>query len=344
MKAIYFPFTYLPESIYQMVHAICTKPVLLQASRRQMPSRLKDLEKEKNLDIIAPTESDQALDFLLNDYHQWAQIHQGELSDFTKSPPPQLPFFNETSSAQIRSDIRQSMKGERNKPAGPETPDTFLLARAFLVMAQAHDEHQYDLTKDLGRFQQMEKKLFAEMKGDDTAYNALFTESIPISIDSVTDHMPEERLNAWIRLFAHTVSSEKTTLQLEDGFFFVTNSAAVMDHIREKTFEIETALHVTGISVTATEGTAYHSFCKDFKDKIRWLETSPKATDGSTIAYPSTPNTEHGNRLTVYRIIEKSPKTVLETLAGTALPKLKTLPPFQHTLIGVFENRESAAQ
>ncbi len=162
MKPIYFPFTYVSEPVAEAL-ASCFKQTVVYASSGDLPESMQKWMKNSILDIRTPVINDEdKLDAVIKDYKNWANIHKESGMAFFKSKKNTIPFFDDTYTSQIRSAIKQNPE--------PEKPDPVFNSRLFLHIAQEFDMQNWELTRDLDLFDDMEQKLIKELKGDDSEY------------------------------------------------------------------------------------------------------------------------------------------------------------------------------
>jgi mRNA-degrading endonuclease YafQ of YafQ-DinJ toxin-antitoxin module len=108
MKPIYFPFTYIPESVADSLSRFLGRIIVLQPVLNNQPELLHRLEEDRQIEIHVPfTEDEDRLNACSKDFQQWGRTHQGDeasLKDIFKDG-----FSNQTFTAQIRTDI---LKGD----------------------------------------------------------------------------------------------------------------------------------------------------------------------------------------------------------------------------------------
>jgi hypothetical protein len=202
MKPIYFPFTWIPESIQRVLFACFDQAVIYSPHSELVPEAHRDLEAGGRLEIrLLREEPGDDLPKLLASYHAWAELHQGEHPDFHKfrsvyEPPPRDP-----SSYEIRSQIlNPDPDGE---PRTKKAANPLLMARLFLAIAQQYDQQQASLSEDLHRISGMQQDLLRQMCPERGEIPSATLE-MP-SPESAEKHRPmaAERLAAWRVLYAH---------------------------------------------------------------------------------------------------------------------------------------------
>lgn len=340
MNPIYFPFTYLPKPINQTLSSIFPKISVCQPSKSRIPSFLTAQHQLGTVDIWMPDDShDEALNHLIREYHHWAQVHEGESPAAARFTPSKIPFFDESSSLQIRADITKSIRESIPDTETKNTPATLLFALAFLAMAQEFDEQQYELVDDFQRLERMQKNLFDDLKGDEMEdAKKPFDEYRP-GHALVAGHMPQERINAWTRLFFHQLLLlnpenviTKTTPLL------VTSSQSVMACLVETATDHEMALKITGIPMGKTEAEKNGSFSQQIQDELSQLLSDSQPERGKTLTWPGFPQAnEKGATLSVYHVSDSSPIRFLAHCAGIKDLDNENMPdlPWRHTWIGV---------
>jgi hypothetical protein len=114
------------------------------------------------LDIRVPVKEDEErMDSILRDYRDWLNLHQGGDVAFLKTLKDAIPYFDETSTSRIRSDIRKKAEGPRSdKEPAIEKNDVLLQARLFLLAAQELDVQNFSIIREIRQFEEMEQDLF----------------------------------------------------------------------------------------------------------------------------------------------------------------------------------------
>ena len=109
MKPIYFPFTYIPESVGKVLAALFGQTAVYQISAMKVPDDMRKLVNEGILDIRIPLEiNDELLDNLYKDYRIWISSHQGTEIAFLKTMAHKIPFFDDNASSRIREEIKKT--------------------------------------------------------------------------------------------------------------------------------------------------------------------------------------------------------------------------------------------
>ncbi len=233
MKPIYFPFTYISEPVAEALASCFRQTVIYQPSSRNMPEAIQKRAETDIFDIRIPVNEDEGkLDTFIKEYRRWAELHQGSgLSAFFSPGGNKIPFFDETSISQIRSDIRQHPTSDTQYPTS-NTSDTLFNARVFLCIAQDFDMQNSELDNDLASYEKMEQDIMKNLRGEDSEFpvpGSLF----PVPTDDPGNHKTEERIGAWIRLMQH--DPEKSGM-------FVTSSQSVFDLMIDKAPDAEQVL------------------------------------------------------------------------------------------------------
>lgn len=224
MKPIYFPFTFVSK---QTVNAICSffpQIVVYQPSNLMIPKEMDELIKNNAIEMRVPIETDEEkISSALINYKHWIQSHDGAGIEFLKAKKDTLPFFDESSTHQIKADIKQKKSQQK--------PDPVFNARLFLSFAQEFDEHQMGVMQTLKSCKNMEKDLFHALKGetDDlfSSENEGTSKESGSGLEDLGNYMTEDRIAAWTRLMLDDDEAS--------GLFFITGSRAVFDDLMEKT-------------------------------------------------------------------------------------------------------------
>ncbi|MFO8082956.1 MAG: hypothetical protein R6U27_01400 [Desulfobacterales bacterium] len=231
MKPIYFPFTFISPIIFESIQMLFSKTVLYQPSANQLPEYLKKLADEGFLEIRTPfTGDEERLERLIREYKAWVEQHKGSDITFFKNRLfnatgiESIPMYSETSTSQIKSDIKRGVILDQ-----PPKPDPDFAARLFLVIAQQFDIQHEEFKWDMEKFHLMETSLFSDIQGENEFSEINAGASGAVIPNDPGLHKTGQRLAAWLKVFEHDPVAP-------DDFgsaLFITSSPAVMEHIRE---------------------------------------------------------------------------------------------------------------
>lgn len=258
MKPIYFPFTYIPESVAKPLSRFLGRIDVLQPLLNKQPELLGRLEEEGFIEIRVPfSEDEDRLTACSKDFQHWGRLHQGEeasLKDIFKNG-----FSNTASTSQIRTDIL------KNKEAEAIEPDSVFLSRLFLLMAQELDLQQSEVDRELALSIDDEMVLFTSMTGEE---KILDPPKESYFKNDYGTYMTGSRISAWFNLVKKDVA---------DSAFLVTDSQAVLDMMLEKITGLEEVCCIDGISWDQSE-----TVKKEFDQFLAHLARTPWAgQDGS---------------------------------------------------------------
>jgi len=227
MTPIYFPFTYVSKQTADVLRACFSKTIVYQPSSYNIPESMRQLKDKGLLDIRIPAKDDnEKLAEILREYKNWAHIHQGSGMSFFKTQTDNIPFYDEISAHQIRSDIKKKEKNQTSE----QIIDPILHARIFLSMAQEFDINQWDITSELESFADLEKAFIEDLKGDKDSESVNLTTNQAFVKDEPGSHMTDQRIKSWINLLM---------CDPKDSNFYVTTSRDVMENLFEKSQEME---------------------------------------------------------------------------------------------------------
>lgn len=224
MQPIYMPFTHISEKLADRISNLLGPVILFQPGGLPIPVRISQLAKSESIKIRIPSEpkDDDPLAFIKQDYHTWAKGLSSrsriDIRAFMTSSDP-IPFYQESSSAHIRTEINQLCRGEslglRNDP--------ILTARLFLALAQEHDVQKLELAQDMSTVAHMEKHLLENLKGDQEEIFD-FPKIQDDFREDFGNYMTRGRIDAWSILYQNAASGADV---------FVTDSLAVMEQLCE---------------------------------------------------------------------------------------------------------------
>jgi len=197
MLPVYFPFTGVSRRWMGVLNEFFKKVAVYQVSAATIPERMKAWQDEGRLDIRLPLgRHEKEIISILREYRTWAQHHQGGDISFFKTQGSHIPFFEDSSVAQIRKEIKA--KGEAIITTG-ETKSPDLYPGVFLQMAQELDEKNREIAGGLKSQAVREHELMKALRGDEFSEMPGERGSGLTSEDQEAYMIPE-RMAAWARI------------------------------------------------------------------------------------------------------------------------------------------------
>jgi hypothetical protein len=141
---------------------------------------------------VPATDRRAELRHLIDDYRLWAQQHPGTDLAAWAGRGETVPFFDETSVARIRSDIRRS---DTARPGANPLFD----CRLFLGIAEAFDRQMAETARSLGNLEKAESRMLSELRGE-TALPLRRTAGAEQGMDALI-YMVPRRIRAWAGLY-----------------------------------------------------------------------------------------------------------------------------------------------
>jgi len=258
MKPIFFPFTYISKPVAEALFSCFGKSIIYQPSAVDVPEKMNQWTESGMLDIRIPVKNDeQKLSTILKEYKIWANLHQERMGDkfkFFNAQRNKVPFFDDTSSSQIKADIKDFI----NKNRSSKNQDSIFNARVFLSIAQDFDIQNDTIIKEMVSFETAQQDLIKKMKGDnETSYAGSAGKEV-LKTDYSGDYMIPERLKAWALLMCCDPWHNKGKIP----GFFITSSRPVIDYLIDKIPGAESVLRIDEIPVS-----------KDMTEEmVRWRE------------------------------------------------------------------------
>jgi hypothetical protein len=329
MKPIYFPFTYIPESVGKAMAACFGQSAVYQIASTNVPDEMKGLAEDGILDLRIPVDSNgKLLDKILKDYRGWISSRQGIETAYLKTIADEIPFFDESASSQIRADLK---KTGQQAPAA-EKPDPLFQAILFLHMAQEFDLQNTGLDQDLMDIEAMEEDFMKNLKGEDDDDQARAIVRMVLEKDDPGHYMTIERLKAWALL-----------MQQDTEVFglFVTSSRAVVEHIIDIVPETEKVIRFDAVPMGVDDDAALVKWRNEFMESLETLATRPWPAAMDDMANPpEVPGKEKNVALTLYIVPGKTSHAFFADCvesdvfqAGSAKPDTR----FKNILIGLVE-------
>ena len=314
MKAIYFPYTYLHREALESIRACLGSFVVYQPSKINVPDAMRRWATDNLIELCIPTfGDDDRLDLVVKEYHQWAGIHSGKQGidiSYLQHHRDQPPFFDDTASSQIRSDIKRRLEADAARSnKAPDDATRLFEARIYLSISQQLDAQSESVQQDMQRVSDMEKTLLKDLKG----VNGTADESSVLLDDGRTqqEYMLSQRMEAWSRfLLADTVKAES-----EVSGLFVTSSIAAMERVVEAQPQMQTLAHIDGIPVAADTESLEFNWQNGNVNLLSSLAKSDQADQETQdldfkLTMPETESTGKEASLSVYMVPGKQPVEV----------------------------------
>jgi len=221
MLPIYFPFTGVGQHLMNIFCVFFKNVAVYQVSEATIPARMKTWRDEQRIDIRLPFQhNEKEIANILREYQTWAQYHRGGDISFFRAYRDTIPFFSDSSVAQIHKEIRA--KVAEDSVAGKEEP-TDLHAGVFLHMAQDLDEKNREISGGMQSQEMREQEMMQALKGDER----METLDIPAPGGASDDpgYMIPERMAAW----AHIMLADNLPASV-----LITSHRRVLDDLVER--------------------------------------------------------------------------------------------------------------
>lgn len=332
MKPLYFPFTYIPKSVGKTLSACFRQTAVYQISGTKIPEDMQELSRDGILDIRIPLEvNGEFLDKILKDYRAWVNIHQGTETAFLAAMANKIPFFDESASSQIRSDLKKI--GKQIPPE--EKPDPLFNAKLFLHMAQEFDLQKKELDQDLMDIDTMEDDFMKNLKweGDDDHARAVARRQW--NKDDPGHFMTTERIKAWASIMLQ---------DLQAPGLFITTSRAVLEHLIDIVSEMEEVICLDAIPMGADEDEAFSNWQAGLMESLEMMATENWPIPMDDMANPpEVPERKTNVKLTIYMVPNKTPYECFADCVETEVFQAglaKTGTQFKNTIIALIEESD----
>ena len=228
MLPVYFPFMGVDRCWLDASSGFFKKIAVYQVLAATIPDRMKAWQDEQRLDIRLPLEHhEKEITSILREYRSWAQHHQGGDISFFKTQGRHIPFFEASSVAQIRKEIKGKAVTATGKPKPPD-----LYPGVFLQMAQDLDEKNREIAGGLKSQTAREHELMKALKGDELFKMPGDSGPGRTSRDQDVYMMPE-RMAAW----AHIMLADDLPSPM-----LITSHPIVLEDLVEQTIQGSQAL------------------------------------------------------------------------------------------------------
>ncbi len=304
MKPVYFPFTYINDTVSRDLYACFGQITVYQPGSHEIPENMRRLADEGVLDIRVPVSGDEArIEALIKEYKEWGALHQKSDTAFLKAIGERVPFFDDTFSTQLSSQIKKI----RDENYSKEKPDILFNARLFLCLAQDYDLMQDGINRDLVSVYEMEKKLLEGLTHEDEEFFSRNTGNSLQAADDSGKYKIKERIDAWTYLMSN---------DMELPGFFITDCRDAFDFIIEKTGDMKEIVELASVPVCAKTG-IMDKWRGLFTEQIEGLLTDDNFTmDEKIFDLPAAKEPGREISLKLFRIINKSRSDFINNILG----------------------------
>jgi hypothetical protein len=299
MKPIYFPFTSVSDPVAEALSACFGQFIVYRPLGENLSEQLQLWIDRGVADVRVPvTGNENELIAAVKNYQTWADLHRDSSSEKTallKSHMDPVPFFNELSTRKIVEDIKENIHGNSNT----QIPDPVLTARIFLYFAQEFDRQNHELTDDLNHHQQQEAELIRQLKMEEDPVAVEFRNA-PMNLpDPFADYMISDRLEAWTRIFCRDP---------EVSGLFVTHSAAVLDHLLDRTSTAARVMHLESLPLGKYKTAERETWQERLSlNLVRLVEQNQIDASGDSMEPLDLPAADNTVSLSVYRVPDQTP-------------------------------------
>ncbi|MFO7667975.1 MAG: hypothetical protein R6V76_15290 [Desulfobacterales bacterium] len=304
MKPVYFPFTYINDSVARDLYSCFGQITVYQPGAHDIPENMQRLADEGLLDLKVPVSGDESrLEALIREYREWGELHQKSDTAFLKAIGEKVPFFDDTFTTELASQIKK-IRDENNSK---EKPDILFNARLFLCLAQDYDLVQDGINRDLISVYEMEKKLLDGLTREDEVF---FTKNTGSSLQAPDDsgkYKIKERIEAWTYLMSNDIEMPE---------FFVTNNKDAFDYIIEKAGDLKKIIELSNVPFSPRSEIT-HKWQEILSEQIEGLLKNDHFTvDEKIYNLPDVKEPENEISLKLYRIINKSRRDFINNILG----------------------------
>ncbi len=304
MKPVYFPFTYINETVARYLYACLGQITVYQPCAHDVPENMQRLADEGLLSLKIPVSGDEArLEALIKEYKEWGELHQKSNAAFLKAIGERVPFFDDTFSTELASQIKK-IRDEHNSK---EKPDILFNTRLFLCLAQDYDLVQDGINRDLISVYEMEKKLLDGLTREDEEFFSKKTGSYLQAADDSGKYKIKERIEAWTYLMSN---------DMEMARIFVTDNNDAFDYIIEKAGDSQKIIELSDIPFSHKSG-IMHKWQDMLSKQVEGLLKYDNFTiDEKIYNLPAVKEPESEVSLKLFRIINKSRHDFINTILG----------------------------
>jgi len=306
MKPVYFPFTYVSDRVAKALAGCFGQFTVYRPVNDKVPEEMQPWIERGVLELRVPVaENEQALKAAVKNYLDWANLHLGDPTHKSVDLKPRmgsLPFFDDFSSTRIVAEVNDKIQGSST---GKST-DSTLTARLFLCLAQEFDRQNQEAARELYRYHQQNTQLISQLKmEEDPLADELQRAPTP---DLLADYMVSDRLQAWTRIFYRDP---------DQSALFVTDSPAVMMHLRERSPSAVRVIHLDAVPLDIQKNAAGESWRKNLAMNLDRLAQNEHGAAADVLNEAlNLPHSENTASLDVYLVPDLIPCEFFAHCAG----------------------------
>jgi hypothetical protein len=312
MIPIYFPYTYVTDSVARALSACFGHFIVYRPLRDDLPEQMQPWLDRGLMEVRVPVSgNEKALKRAVKNFQAWADIHKdsgSEKSIILKTRLESMPLFGELSSSKIVGDLKGNIQGE----ARGDISDPVMAARIFLYFAQEFDRQNHELRNELIRYDQQEGELFRQLKAEDDPVAESLKATPNLSQDPFADYLTSDRLEAWTHLFNR--DPDATGL-------FVTHRRTIVEQLGETIPSVTRAMGPIAIPVECEDNGERKSWQKNLASQlIRLIEK--KRIDPETLPLEDSnrSSTKNNVSLSTYMVSDLTPHQLFAQCTGINLP------------------------
>ena len=332
MQPIYFPFTYVADSVAEVLAACFKQITVYRPLPDKLPEAMQLWVRKGILNMRVPAkENNEEIERAAEEYLSWANLHQNGSAvkaAFISVKNRAASFADHSSTSHIVAEIKDHVNGRTLS----KEPLNLFRARIFLYFAQQYDQQRKSITDDLKACQDQEKKLMEALKKEADSLVADFSSGQTVDLVDFAAYMPTGRLEAWAQLC------------LKDSFdsaLFVTTHRSILEEVIDQTSKIENVGCWESIPLSADTSCEIDAWRDQLiSDLTRIAEMKWSAFEDGFTHPPEMPNAERSVSLEVYVIPDCDPRGFLRRCTGVDLNQDERIPTntqYHNTLIGMIE-------
>jgi len=296
MQPIYFPFTFMPEPVADVLAVWFDRMTLLSLSKKETHTYLQSLLQKGWLSFHSPGNDDDALDDILTSYRAWADLHGGAQLEQFMTQKIQTRIHTDASVYQLLDEIKLRSREPGGGKKKSRHPDADIQKnRILLSIAHEFDRNNWEIQKDLARVMDSERDFLRHLHATEDGATSQLADPLLWPEGSVPSHMLIERLRAWNGFL----------LQKELPYrIFVTTSQPVVDQLVQVLPTTEPLALIIRIPVRTPED----RMIRKWREKLaQWM--ADQLTTGEMVSkpFPEPPKPESGEQTTsliIYRTMQ----------------------------------------
>ncbi len=305
MHPIYFPFTYIPDPVADMLATWFNRVTVLSPSKKEIDGSMRHFASQGWLSIHTPfDEDDEALEAVVKSYREWADLHGGRQLKSFMVKGLQAPFHDDLSVYQLLDDIQSRSRKADEKKKKSGRPDMRLStdiqkSRTLLLIAQEFDRKNWEIQHDLDSVAFIERDFLKQLHATDDVTKSYSSHPVLWPEGGYPSYMLRERLEAWTCFLLQE--------KMRSSRIFVTTSEQIVDRFIQDLPSAAPLLSICGVPMNRVfDGDSNDTITVKLREELaQWLACQTMSVETTELKPPPVfPPAKKGEPATSFRVYQ----------------------------------------